>query len=380
MRLLTWICRIPVGLLFIFSGLIKANDPMGFGFKLEEYFVVFGIEWLSPLAVSLSILICSLEIVLGVAVLLGARIRLTAWGLLLLILFFTWLTFYSAWFNKVTDCGCFGDAIKLTPWQSFTKDLILLALILPIFLYRRRIQPVFSKTGSNLALLLAAVLSLGFGLYTYFYLPVVDLLPYKVGNHLPSLMTMPPDAEPDVFKVIYTLKNKKTGELREMDDKEYLSTKIWENPDWEYVKASDPILVKKGYTPPIHDLSISNADGVAFTDELLNNPFYNLVIVMYDLRKTDRGAQPELNAIVKKAQDYNIRSVGLTAASEQATRAFISETGALYEFFYCDATPLKSMVRSNPGLLLLKDGTVIAKWSHRELPDPEELERLYFAD
>ncbi|WP_349290807.1 BT_3928 family protein [Anseongella ginsenosidimutans] len=249
MRLLTWICRIPVGLLFIFSGLIKANDPMGFGFKLEEYFVVFGIEWLSPLAVSLSILICSLEIVLGVAVLLGARIRLTAWGLLLLILFFTWLTFYSAWFNKVTDCGCFGDAIKLTPWQSFTKDLILLALILPIFLYRRRIQPVFSKTGSNLALLLAAVLSLGFGLYTYFYLPVVDLLPYKVGNHLPSLMTMPPDAEPDVFKVIYTLKNKKTGELREMDDKEYLSTKIWENPDWEYVKASDPILVKKGYTP-----------------------------------------------------------------------------------------------------------------------------------
>ncbi|WP_349290808.1 hypothetical protein [Anseongella ginsenosidimutans] len=119
---------------------------------------------------------------------------------------------------------------------------------------------------------------------------------------------------------------------------------------------------------------------MAFTDELLNNPFYNLVIVMYDLRKTDRGAQPELNAIVKKAQDYNIRSVGLTAASEQATRAFISETGALYEFFYCDATPLKSMVRSNPGLLLLKDGTVIAKWSHRELPDPEELERLYFAD
>lgn len=379
MRLIIWVCRIIVGLLFIFSGLIKANDPMGFGFKLEEYFVVFGMEWLSPFAVGLSIFICALEIVLGVAVLLGARIRITAWGLLLLILFFTWLTFYSAWFNKVTDCGCFGDAIKLTPWQSFTKDLILLALIIPIFLGRACIRSVFSKKGSDLALALASVLSLGFGLYTYFYLPVIDFLPYKVGNHVPSLMVMPPGAEPDVYKVIYTLKNKKTGELREIDDKEYLSSKIWENPDWEYVSASDPILVKKGYTPPIHDLIISNANGVEFTDELLNNPFYNLVIVMYDLNTSERGAQPELNALVKKAQEYNIRSVGLTAASEQAVRGFIAETDALYEFFYCDATPLKSMVRSNPGLLLMKDGTVVAKWSHRELPAPEELERLYFA-
>lgn len=380
MRLLTWICRIPVGLLFIFSGLIKANDPMGFGFKLEEYFVVFGTEWLSPFAVGLSIFICALEIVLGVAVLLGARIKAAAWGLLLLILFFTWLTFYSAWFNKVTDCGCFGDAIKLTPWQSFTKDLILLALIIPIFIFRRRIRPVLPQSGGTAVLALTSVLSVGLGLYTYFYLPVIDFLPYKTGNHLPSLMAMPEGAEPDVYKVVYTLKNKESGELREMDDKEYLASKIWEDPQWEYVEASDPILVKKGYTPPIHDLSITNADGATFTDELLGNPFYSLVIVMYDLDKTEREAQPALNAIVKKAQTYNIRSIGLTAASAQATDAFISSTGALYEFFYCDATPLKSMVRSNPGLMLLKDGTVIDKWSYRELPEPEELERLYFAN
>src|SRR3546814_4813168 len=122
------------------------------------------------LPIFLSIFICSLDIVLGVAVLLGARIRATAWGLLLLILFFTWLTFYSAWFNKVTDCGCFGDAIKLTPWQSFTKDLILLVLILPIFLYRRHIRPVLYPKGSDLALVLASVFSLGFGIDTYFFL------------------------------------------------------------------------------------------------------------------------------------------------------------------------------------------------------------------
>src|SRR3546814_866167 len=226
-------------------------------------------------------------------------------------------------------------------------------LILPIFLYSRHIRPLLYPKGSDLALVMASVLSLGFGIYTYFYLPVIDFLPYKVGNHIPSLMVMPPGAEPDVFKVIYTLKNKKTGDLRKMDDKEYLASNIWEDTDWEYVSASDPILVKKGYTPPIHDLSITNGDGVAFTDELLSNPFYNLVVVMYDLRSTAAKAQPELNAIVYKAQEYNIRSIGLTAASEQDTRPFIAKTGALYEFFYCDATPLKSMVRSNPGLLLL---------------------------
>src|SRR5690606_14230183 len=138
---------------------------------LEEYFVVFNTEWLSPFSVILSILICALEIVLGVAVLLGARIRQTAWGLLLLILFFTWLTFYSAWFNKVTDCGCFGDAIKLTPWQSFGKDVVLLAMILWIFFNRKRIRPAGGERAAGIAVLVTGILSLGFGIYTSSYLP-----------------------------------------------------------------------------------------------------------------------------------------------------------------------------------------------------------------
>src|SRR3546814_19272567 len=141
-----------------------------------------------------------------------------------------------------------------------------------------------------------------------------------------------------------------------MDDKEYLASNIWEDPDWEYVSASDPILVKKGYTPPIHDLSITNGDGVAFTDELLSNPFYNLVVVMYELRSTAAKAQPELNAIVYKAQEYNIRSIGLTAASEQTTRALIDKKGALKEFIYCDDNTFKCRVRYNTGNLLLKEG------------------------
>src|SRR3546814_12162085 len=142
-------------------------------------------------------------------------------------------------------------------------------LILPIFLYSRHIRPLLYPKGSDLALVMASVLSLGFGIYTYFYLPVIDFLPYKVGNHIPSLMVMPPGAEPDVFKVIYTLKNKKTVNLRKMDHKEYLASNIWEDQDWEYVSAPDHSLVKKGYTTPIHALVIINGVGDAFNDEFL---------------------------------------------------------------------------------------------------------------
>src|ERR1700749_4939921 len=168
---LIWFCRIAVGLLFIFSGLIKANDPLGFSYKLEEYFEVFHITFLSPLAVTVAILLCSLEIILGFALLIGVRSKQVAWGLLLLIIFFAFLTFYSAAFKVVTTCGCFGDAIVLTPLQSFSKDLILLLLILVLFRNRDKINPLFKPKTGDYLLVLATIAGLGVGLYTYNYLP-----------------------------------------------------------------------------------------------------------------------------------------------------------------------------------------------------------------
>ena len=163
---LVWIARILVGLLFIFSGLVKINDPLGFSYKLEEYFEVFHISFLNGFALTLSIILCSLEIILGFALLIGVRAVSVAWGLLLLIVFFAFLTFYSAYFQVVQTCGCFGDAIPLTPWQSFSKDLVLLLLILILFQQRKNIQPLFApKTGDNL-LGAITVISIGFGLYT----------------------------------------------------------------------------------------------------------------------------------------------------------------------------------------------------------------------
>ena len=192
-----WVARIFVGLLFIFSGLIKANDPLGFSYKLVEYFEVFHITFLNFLALSMAIVLCSLEMILGFALLIGVRSKQVAWGLLLIIIFFAFLTFYSAAFKVVQTCGCFGDAIVLTPWQSFSKDLVLLLLIVVLFKNRTKIHPLFTPKMGDRLLIIAAILSLGVGIYTYNFLPVLDFLAYKVGANIPDEMKTPPGAMPD---------------------------------------------------------------------------------------------------------------------------------------------------------------------------------------
>jgi uncharacterized membrane protein YphA (DoxX/SURF4 family) len=376
---LVWAARILVGLLFIFSGLVKINDPLGFSYKLEEYFEVFHIGFLNGFALSLSIILCSLEIILGFALLIGVRAVSVAWGLLLLIIFFAFLTFYSAYFQVVQTCGCFGDAIPLTPWQSFSKDLVLLLLIVLLFVNRHDIPPLFAaKTGDRL-LITATVISIGFGLYTYNFMPVVDFLPYKVGANIPDEMKTPPGALPDEYELTYNLKNKKTGETKVMTNTEYMKTNIWKDNNWEVVGQPQSRLVKKGFTPKIRDLSIQDAQGNDYTNELLTNPYSNLVIVAYDLNKTDEEAINRLNATaVNLAQNFNTRTILLTSNSHQYTEAFSKQHHLMFEIFYADEVPLKTMVRANPGILLLKNGTVINKWHYHSLPKYDDLVKKYF--
>lgn len=379
-KILLKFSRLLVGLLFIFSGLIKANDPLGFGYKLQEYFEVFHLYFLNDYATAIAILLCTLEIVLGALLLLGFWARKVATGLLLLIIFFTFLTFYSAFFKVVTSCGCFGDAIPLTPWQSFSKDLVLLVLIIYLFIHRDSIQAVSQSAKAQkiiTALIVAA--SLGFGLYTYNFLPVIDFLPYKVGNNIPALMRMPPGAEPDVYEITYQLKNKKTGESKTMTDKEYLKTQIWKDSNWQIFGQPENKLVKKGYDVKIKDLKISDSQGTDYTNEIVENPYYNLVIVAYNLDKTNLRAIGDLNALaMNAAENYNIRTVLLTSNSAQDAEKLAKENKLLMEIFYADGIPLKSMVRANPGVLLLKNGTVINKWHFHSVPSYDELARTYF--
>jgi uncharacterized membrane protein YphA (DoxX/SURF4 family) len=373
--------RIFVGVLFIFSGLIKANDPLGFGYKLQEYFEVFHMPFLSGMATGIAILLCVFEIVLGALLLFGFWRKQVTTGLLVVIIFFTFLTFVSAAFKVVTSCGCFGDAIPLTPWQSFSKDLVLLAMIVYLFKNRDQINPVTNDARWQSGLFaIVLTFSLMFSQFTYSRLPILDFLPYKVGASLPELMKIPAGAKPDEYLIMYNMKNKETGETKVMSDKDYLKTEIWKDENWEIVGDPESKLIKKGYEPKIKDLQITDASGTDYTKELIENPYYNLVIVAYNLKDANEEGMAKLNAIALNAtEQFNIRSVLLTSSSAQNADEYSKRMKLFSEIFYADAVPLKSMVRANPGILLLKNGVVINKWHYNNVPGFDELAEKYFA-
>jgi len=370
-----------VGILFIFSGLIKANDPIGFGYKLQEYFEVFHIGFLNGWATGVAILLCVLEIVFGALLLLGIFRNFVVKGLLATIIFFTFLTFVSAVFKVVTSCGCFGDAIPLTPWQSFGKDVVLLLLIIYLFINRDLIKPVTNNPSWQSALFtIVFAASLMFGVFTYNYLPVIDFLPYKVGSNIPENMKIPEGAPVDEFLIMYDLKNKKTGETKTMSDKEYMSKEVWKDESWEVVGSPSRKLIKKGYDVRIKDLMITDASGTDYTKEIVENPYYSLVVVAYNLNETNENAIAEANALaLNAAEQFNIRTMLLTSNSAQDAEKFSKRMKLFMEIFYADAVPLKSMVRANPGVLLLKNGTIVNKWHYHSLPSFNKLTEKYFA-
>ncbi len=370
-----------VGLLFIFSGLIKANDPLGFGYKLQEYFEVFHLGFLNDWATGVAILLCVLEIVLGALLLFGFWSGKVTKGLLALIIFFTFLTFVSAAFKVVTSCGCFGDAIPLTPWQSFSKDLVLLVLIVYLYIHREKIQPITAHLKWQMGLLSTVfAASLCFGIFTYNYLPVVDFLPYKIGSSIPESMKIPEGAPLDEFLIMYQLKHKKTGETKTMSDKDYMKLEVWKDENWEVVGEPEKELIKKGYEAKIKDLIISDASGTDYTKELVENPFYSLVIVAYNLNDVNEEAIAKTNALALNAvEQFNIRTVLLTSTSAQDAAVFSKKMKLFMEVFYADAVPLKSMVRANPGILLLKNGVIVNKWHYHNLPSFNEMSNNYFS-
>lgn len=371
--------RFFVGFLFIFSGLIKANDPLGFGYKLQEYFEVFHLTFFNDYATAIAIFLCGLEIILGAALLLGLFVRQVIWGLLGLIVFFTFLTFYSAFFEVVTSCGCFGDAIPLTPWQSFGKDLILLAFILILFIYRAEIKSIVPLKIQNFILAACILLSFGVGIYTYGNLPVIDFLPYKVGANVPELMKIPPGAPQDEYEIVYQLKNKQTGEVKKMTDKAYLKEEIWKDANWEITGEPESKLLKKGFEPKIKDLKISNAAGEDLTSTVIEHSAYQFLIIAYDLDKTDLQAFKSLNDLTAKAaQGFQISSLVLTASSIDQAEQLKKNLSINMPFFFADAIPLKSMVRANPGIILIKNGIIIDKWHYQNMPAYEDLVKKYF--
>ena len=262
MKFIVGFCRIFVGVLFIISGLIKLNDPLGFSFKLEEYFsaAVLNLTFLEPLALAIAILVVIVEVLLGIFLLLGFWPKITTWSLLGMIIFFTFLTWYSAYYNKVTDCGCFGDAIKLTPWESFTKDIVLLILIIPLVLGIRHIKPLFSSKVNRFLVALSLASCVLFCNYVLNHLPAVDFRPYKIGANIQEGMEIPEDAPKAIYE--YAWKFDDNGQEKVIvTNGEYPAT----SGTFVGVETTE---VQAGYEPPVHDFTIE-MDGEDFTGEFL---------------------------------------------------------------------------------------------------------------
>ena len=359
--------RVFVGVLFIISGFVKLNDPVGFSFKLQEYFApdVLNFEFLSPFALGLAIILVIVELVLGVALIIGYYKRLTMWLLLLMIIFFTFLTFYSAYFNKVTDCGCFGDALPLTPWQSFTKDVILLIMIVFLFINIKHIKPFFSNFSRSIIIFATFIACLSFGYYVLMHLPAIDFRAYKEGVNISEGMTIPEGAPEAVFD--YNWKFNINGEEKIITTQgEYPSS------EGEFIGVETEV-VEEGYVPPIHDFTIEK-DGENFTEKFLNTPNL-IVIIAYDLNKTEWNGWPVIKELTNDALKKGYSVIGLTASGDASVNDLKEKQNINFDFYFTDATTLKTIVRSNPGIVKLHNGTIIQK-RHWNDADEIELEML----
>lgn len=448
MKIIVLICRILVGGLFIVSGLIKANDILGFVYKLQEYFepAALNLDYLTPYTLPIAIFICIGEILLGVALLMGALPRLTTVLLLAMLLFFTWLTHHTASCDPlamvtvngqemaaqcVLECGCFGNAIPLTPWESFWKDIVLLVLLIPVLIqsFRNKISLntaaedriiypgvlillslfgylmldwLFPVIFTAVALLAAhlirkivkgkltewamaaivLVISGAFQFYTLEYLPLKDWRAYAIGNNLREQMKTAEELgkKAPVFAVEYTFTNTKTGKDTTILSNDYLEiynkpwfTANYEVKSWEgkEVKLSD------GYVPPIKDFAVYNYDDEEMTQDLLAFTGYTFLHISNDLAKAKTTVQPRLNSLAEAAMKAGHRFVAITNADFNTADTYRHDHQVPYEFMVCDQTELKIIIRSNPGLVLLKDATVMAMWSARTIPTYEDVKKEF---
>ena len=290
-----------------------------------------------------------------------------------MIIFFTFLTFYSAYFNKVTDCGCFGDAIPLTPWESFGKDVILSVLILILMAGLKHIKPIFSNKKNGFVLVASLLLCSWFGFHVLNHLPSKDFRAYAIGKSIPEgMMSAEEIGEvPPQYQVIYVLKNAATGETVEVNDKVYLSEEWWKKEEWKIESdLTKTELLKEGYEPPVHDFSIIGENG-DFTEEYLGAPKIFFVI-SYDLNKSDKDAFKKMAEFGWKADEAGIPIICMTSTEPSETEDLRHEIQAPFEFMVTDKTTLKTIVRSNPGLVYLENGVIKGKWHYNDIPESVE--------
>jgi len=339
--------------------------------KKESMWVGF-FRGLRPYSVLFAIIMCVLEVTLGFAVLIGWKPKLTIGLTIILIVFFSFLTFYSAYYNKVTDCGCFGDFIKLKPWTSFGKDIILLVLLLFLYYRRNYIVPFFSKLFSWNAVTLVTLGLTAFAVYCNSYLPVWDFLPYEVGNNIKTMMTAPAgQRQNDSIQMVFVYEK---GGVK----KDFMLSALPKSEDgWKYLDRKDSIIIK-GWKSKIHDFDFSKREDsdIKIKDSLLNGSGYQLLIISGFVEKGYEDAWAEIKTLATDAKAKGIQVYGATSSSLADADVFAVQQQLPFKFNTADNVLLKTMARSNPMVMLWKDATILGKWSCRSIPDIKKIEKL----
>lgn len=369
MKAVLWLSRILFGVVFIFSGFVKAIDPLGSAYKFQDYFLSFGTSWAFPLALPMSVVMSGLEFLIGVAVLLGLKMRFSAWGGLLFMTFFTPLTLYIALYNPVPDCGCFGDALIISNWDTFYKNIFILAAAVIIFINRNKVKPLWSDQKDWVLVGVFSFLIVGMSVYCLRYLPIIDFRPWKIGNDIRSKLA--PTAE--VADTYLIFENQQTGEAKEYPANDY----PWDDPEWAAVwkyKDMRQVVISPYIEAPIANFFIEDEYGDDIKDMFIFNSDFQFIVVAYDLNRTNnRAFDKRITPLAVEAEKHGYSFIVLTAATDETLEAFRHKHQTPYPFYKTDGVALKTIIRSNPGLVLLKDGVVVGKWAHRDIPAFDQL-------
>lgn len=349
------ICRTLLGVVFVFSGVVKAIDPLGTVYKIEDYLKAFGgfFTDLLPMAEVAAWGLIILELLLGVCMVMNVRTKWTSWIALAFYCVMTPLTLYIALTNPVSDCGCFGDAVVLTNWQTFWKNVVLIILAIVLVGLRKSVRPLWSWWMEVVIAATTIAAAIAFMIWTKQHLPITDFRPYKIGNHLPTLMEYPEDAEPDQYEFSFVYA--KDGVEQTFTLENYPKG----DSTWTFVRQESK-LIKKGYEPPIHDFEIMNADYEDITWDILESEEPVTLVVMYDLAKADKKQMAKVEALL----DGEAMGYILTGSGTDEIIALGLEYPSLSECVCtCDPVTLKTIVRANPGVIVLQNGVVIDKYN-----------------
>lgn len=362
-------CRLLIGVVFIFSGFVKAVDPMGGAIKIGEYLTSFGLDKLQPFAVLISFNLSAIEFALGVCMLFGVYRRYTSFLILLFMAFMTPLTLYLALFDPVSDCGCFGDVLVISNWETFCKNVVLLGAAVILFIYNQRLFPCYTFKVYWFVALYAYLFCVSFSYRNYNHLPILDFRPYKIGANIPSLIAIPSGASVDEYK--YTFVYEKDGVKKEFSLENYPAN----DSSWTFVDSKTELL-KQGYTPPVASFSIYDLEGEEVTADIIDNPGPVLLLIAPKLENADEEEIDEINGVYDYALEHEIPFYCVTGSSPEAIGAWTDDTGAEYPFRMADEVLLKTIIRSNPGLVLLKGGTILGKWHYNDIPAEENIKAV----